>query len=136
MPDYQDQQQGQAQGQGRHRFDPPKVLTREQAQEVQRLATQMAQQQMQRAYAVTSNFITTVVSLVSSALGFVAAFAWNTFIQAWLNSVYNVGQNSVQGKLIYAIAATVFAVVVIGLLGIVTSRMFRSGRNMIPPITG
>jgi VIT1/CCC1 family predicted Fe2+/Mn2+ transporter len=104
-------------------------FTSEQAQEVQRLAQAMAQQQVQRAVSATSNFVTTVVTLLSSAVGFVAAFAWNTAIQTWLQTL-NVGNGSlVERDFIYAIIATVFAIVVIGVLGFIHGRI--KGRNLM-----
>jgi|GEM_PF-1011133 len=107
-----------------------KGFSREQAQAVHQMATQMAAQQARRAVAATSSFLTTVVTLVSSAVGFVAAFAWNDALQAWLKTQYNAG-DAVQGKLIYALVATVFAVVVIGILGLIHGRLLKDGKNLI-----
>ncbi len=95
----------------------------EQVAEMQRLAQAMAQQQVQRAVAATNNFVATVVALLSSAVGFVAAFAWNSAIQQWLNT-FNFGNgNKVENAFIYAGVATIFAVIVIGILGLVNSRI-------------
>ncbi len=106
-------------------------MSREQTQQIQQLAAQMASQQVQRAMQATSNFITTVVALVSSALGFVAALAWNNAIQTWLASIDKVSVTSVEGEFIYALVATGFAIIVILILGFITSRIFKQGKNLI-----
>jgi CBS domain containing-hemolysin-like protein len=106
----------------------------EQVQEMQRLAATMAQQQVRRSIDTASNFITTVVALLSSAVGFVAAFAWNNAILTWLPTIPFFKTNSaVLASFYYAIAATIFAVVVIAVLGVINSRI--KGRNLInnPP---
>jgi CBS domain containing-hemolysin-like protein len=108
----------------------------EQVQEMQKLAAAMAAQQVRRTIETTQNFISTVVALLSSAVGFVAALAWNNAISAWLPTIsfFNT-KDPVAKAFIYAIVATVFAIVVIGILGIVNSRI--KGRNLIntPPST-
>jgi uncharacterized membrane protein len=106
----------------------------EQVQEMQRMAATMAQQQVRRTVDTASNFITTVVALLSSAVGFVAALAWNNAISAWLPTIPLFNSNSdIVKKFYYALVATVFAVVVIAILGIINSRI--KGRNLIggPP---
>ncbi len=114
-----------------HRRFEIRGMSREQTQQIQQLAAQMASQQVQRAMQATSNFITTVVALVSSALGFVAALAWNNAIQTWLASIDKVSVTSVEGEFIYALVATGFAILVILILGFITSRIFKSGKNLI-----
>ena len=102
----------------------------EQVQEMQRLAASMAQQQVRRTVDTASNFITTVVALLSSAVGIVAALAWNNAIAAWLPTVSLFKSDSTVIKdFYYAIVATIFAVVVIALLGIINGRI--KGRNLI-----
>ena len=103
-------------------------LRPEQIQEVQRAAQAMAQQQIKNTVAAASNFLSTVVALLSSAVGFVAAFAWNTAIQGWLNSQVNLKDPNTR-NFVYAIVATLFAVVVIGILGFINGRL--KGRNLI-----
>jgi hypothetical protein len=105
-------------------------FTREQAQAVQQTAAQMAQAQVQRVTNATSNFITTVVALVSSAFGFAAALAWNSAIQTWISTLPGINGKSVQGQIIYALAATAIAIIVIAILGIIGSRV-KGGRNML-----
>ena len=105
-------------------------LRPEQIQEVQRAAQAMAQQQIRNTVATATNFVTTVVALLSSAVGFVAAFAWNDAISHWLGTVPFFNTNSdVNKRFIYAIFATIFAVVVIGILGLVNGRI--KGRSLI-----
>jgi VIT1/CCC1 family predicted Fe2+/Mn2+ transporter len=102
----------------------------EQVQEMQRLAASMAQQQMRRSIETASNFITTVVALLSSAVGFVAALAWNNAISAWLPTINLFNTSSdVLKKFYYAIVATVFAIVVIAVLGFINGRI--KGQNLI-----
>lgn len=112
-------------------------FNREQAQAIQQMASQMAQSQLQaaqnqmrRAAEASNNFASTVVALVSSAVGFVAAFAWNDAIQAWLN-IYIKSGNAVQSKVVYALSATIFAVLVIGALGIINNRFLKNGKNLL-----
>ena len=104
----------------------------EQVQEMQRLAATMAQQQIRRTVDTASNFITTVVALLSSAVGIVAALAWNNAIASWLPTILHT-KDTVTQNFYYAIVATIFAVVVIAVLGIINSRI--KGRNLInnPP---
>ncbi|MBA3823133.1 MAG: hypothetical protein H0X24_04395 [Ktedonobacterales bacterium] len=102
----------------------------EQVQEMQRLAATMAQQQIRRTVDTASNFITTVVALLSSAVGFVAAFAWNSAIASWLPTVPLFHTDSIVLKnFYYALVATLFAVIVIAILGVITNRI--KGRNLI-----
>lgn len=106
-------------------------ISRDQAAAMYQESMRLSQKQLERAFALTSNFITTVVTLVSSAVGFVAAFAWNNAIQTWLASASIFkGYDPVTKGFIYAIVATVFAVVVIGILGFVNARI--KGRSLLP----
>jgi hypothetical protein len=102
----------------------------DQVQAVQNLASAMAAQQIRRTIETTQNFISTVVALLSSAVGIVAALAWNQAISAWLPTIPFFHTNSaVAEAFIYAISATIFAVLVIAILGIINSRI--KGRNLL-----
>jgi VIT1/CCC1 family predicted Fe2+/Mn2+ transporter len=111
-----------------------KGFTREQAAEVQQMASQMAQAQVQRSIAATQHYLSTVVSLMTSAFGLVAALAWNNAIQAWLHQ-YMAG-NGVEIQFMYALVATFLAIIVIGILGFVSSRFLKNGRNLLAPPSG
>ncbi len=105
-------------------------VSREQASAMYQESLRLSQRQLERAMVATGNFVTTVVALISSAVGFVAAFAWNDAFQTYLsnNGLFSV-KDPVEKKFIYAIIATVFAVVVIAVLGFINSRI--KGRNLI-----
>jgi CBS domain containing-hemolysin-like protein len=102
----------------------------DQVQEMQKLAAAMAQQQVRRTMATASNFVTTVVALLTSAVGFVAALAWNDAISRWIPTISLFQTNSdVLKRFYYAFVVTVFAVIVITILGIVNNRI--KGQNLI-----
>lgn len=107
-------------------------FSREQVGEMQKLAAAMAQQQVKNSIGAASNFVSTVVALLSSAVGFVAAFAWNDAIKGWLSSaeLFKSSDTNVR-NFTYAIVATVFAVIVIAILGIVNGRI--KGKSLIAP---
>lgn len=71
------------------------------------------------AQAATTVIIATIVSLVTSAFSFIAALAWNEAIQSLLsgltasNKVGSFTLNPTEVKIIYALAVTVIAIVVI-----------------------
>lgn len=69
------------------------------------------------AQAATTVVIATVVSLVTSAFGFVAALAWNNAIQALINDLivtkFGLKANTSFVLVIYAIVATLIAVIVV-----------------------
>jgi Family of unknown function (DUF5654) len=65
--------------------------------------------------------IQTMISLASASLGLVAALAWNEAIKALLAEL-NLGE-SLTGLFIYAIVATVIAVLVLVYLGKLASRV-------------
>ncbi len=71
------------------------------------------------AQAATTVVIATVVSLVTSAFSFIAALAWNDAIQSLLlglttsNKVGSFTLNPTEVKIVYALAVTVIAIVVI-----------------------
>ncbi len=105
-------------------------LSREQIQEVQRSMQAMATQQMRNTIGMASNFVTTVVVLLSSAVGFVAAIAWNSAIQDWLNTIPLLNSSShVVKSFYYAIGATIFAIIVISILSVLNGRI--KGRSLI-----
>jgi CO/xanthine dehydrogenase FAD-binding subunit len=103
-------------------------FSREQIQTMQQLASQMASHQVRQAITATNNFISTVATLISSALGFVAAFAWNDAIQSWIK--INTG-DSAQAKTIYALTATAIAVIAVSVLGFINTRILKSNRNLL-----
>jgi uncharacterized membrane protein YidH (DUF202 family) len=66
-------------------------------------------------------FIQTMIALASASLGLVAALAWNEAIKALLAQL-DLGE-SLGALFVYAIVATVFAVVVLTLLGRLAARI-------------
>lgn len=80
-----------------------------------------------QAAAATTVVIGTVVTLVSSAFGFVAALAWNDAIMAALNRFlkvyFNMDANGVKVQLIRAVVFTVIAIVAIVVLQRVAGRL-------------
>ncbi len=99
-------------------YDPRKAInqgTMEQVMRAQAVARAEAQ-------AATTVVIATIVSLVTSAFGFVAALAWNNAIQKILTSVTGLGQDTPLGSTVYALIATLVAVVVV----FITSRFARN----------
>jgi cytochrome b len=67
-------------------------------------------------------FLQTMTSLASASLGFVAALAWNEAIQAGIKQVFG-SDDSVGGLFLYAIIATVLAIVVLSLLARAAARV-------------
>ncbi len=65
--------------------------------------------------------VQTMISLASASLGLVAALAWNEAIKALLAEL-NLG-DSLSGLFLYAVIATVIAVVVLILLGKAAARL-------------
>jgi hypothetical protein len=65
--------------------------------------------------------IQTMISLASASLGLVAALAWNEAIKALLKQM-NLGE-SLGGLFIYAVVATLIAVVVLIMLGKAASKI-------------
>ncbi len=65
--------------------------------------------------------VQTMISLASASLGLVAALAWNEAIKALLAEL-NLG-DSLAGLFLYAVIATVIAVVVLILLGKAAARL-------------
>ena len=104
-------------------FDPRRALDPAAMERVAR-AQAVARAEAQ---AATTVVIATIVSLVTSAFGFVAALAWNTAIQALLNDLiitrYNLKTNTSGVLVIYAIAVTLIAVVVVVITNRLASRI-------------
>ena len=75
-----------------------------------------------RALAGTRIIVQTVVTLITSALGFVAALAWNQAIRATILAVFP-GDSDVAGLFIYAIIATLLAIVVLAALARIAARV-------------
>jgi cytochrome b len=67
-------------------------------------------------------FVQTMITLASAALGLVAALAWNEAIKGSIKQVLG-DANGLTGLYIYAIAATVLAIVVLSLLAKLASRI-------------
>ncbi len=71
------------------------------------------------AQAATTVIIATIVSLVTSAFSFIAALAWNDAIQTLLsglttnNKLGSLTLNPTEVKIVYALAVTIIAIVVI-----------------------
>lgn len=67
-------------------------------------------------------YLQTFITLASSALGFVAALAWNEAIKSTIDTLLG-GQAGLTGLYIYAILATVLAIVVLSILARLASRV-------------
>ena len=67
-------------------------------------------------------FIQTMIALASASLGLVAALAWNEAIKATIKKVLG-DADGLAGLYIYAIAATVLAIVVLTMLARVASKI-------------
>lgn len=57
-------------------------------------------------------FLQTMITLASASLGFVAALAWNDFIQAAMVAVLG-SDDSLGGRFVYAVVATIVAILVL-----------------------
>ncbi len=66
--------------------------------------------------------VQTVITLASSALGFVAALAWNDAIKSTIDQVIGPGEG-LGARYTYAVLATILAVVVIAVLGWIAGRV-------------
>ncbi len=66
-------------------------------------------------------FVQTMIALASASLGLVAALAWNEAIKALLAQLH-LG-DSLGALFVYAIVATVFAIVVLTMLGKLAARI-------------
>lgn len=67
-------------------------------------------------------FVQTMITLASASLGLVAALAWNEAIKETIKKVLGE-QSGLAGLYIYAIVATVLAVVVLTVLARIASRL-------------
>ncbi len=67
-------------------------------------------------------FLATVISLMTTALGVVAALAWNSALTTWL-SKFQSDQAQVVGLFIYAVLITLIAVLVIVFLARLATRI-------------
>lgn len=79
----------------------------------------------------TTVFIATVVSLVTSAFGFVAALAWNTAIQAVIDRAIKLGSlklGATTAKVFYAVIVTLIAVLAVFIIRAIASRI--AGRDL------
>jgi len=98
-------------------FDPRRAMDQASLEKVLR-AQAIARAEAQ---AATTVIIATIVSLVTSAVSFIAAFAWNTAIQDVLNKY--IGPNTALSRslhlgkvgveVVYAIAVTFIAIIVV-----------------------
>jgi hypothetical protein len=70
----------------------------------------------------TRVILQTMITLAAASLGLVAALAWNDAIKALIRSVLGE-DDSILGLFIYAILATVVAVVVLLILGNAAARI-------------
>ena len=68
------------------------------------------------------NTIRTMIALATASLGFVAALAWNDAIKALIQKILGPDE-SLGGLFIYAVTATVIAIVTLMLLGRVATRV-------------
>jgi TRAP-type C4-dicarboxylate transport system permease small subunit len=82
-------------------------------------AAQSAKEAAKRASRFSREFLVTVFAVVTTALGFVVALAWNTALSTWL-AQFTAGAR-IAGLFIYAVGVTFLTVIVIILL----SRMAR-----------
>ena len=87
-------------------------------------------QEVRHVVIATSSFVTTIIALLASAFGVVAALAWNKAISDWLASVniFNISDPHGQ-EFVDAIVITVIAIVIVTALGIIASRV--RGKNLL-----
>lgn len=90
----------------------------------------LAAHQVQHVVVATGNLISTLIFLLSSALALVAALAWNKAISDWLPTVDLLNlTNPIAKDFLYALVATIFAVVLIAILGVINNRI--KGKNLL-----
>jgi hypothetical protein len=75
-------------------------------------------------------FLQTMIALASAAFGIVAALAWNSAIQATVTRIMGPDE-SLTGLYVYAILATILAVIVLVALGRAAARV--GGEAAITP---
>jgi hypothetical protein len=86
----------------------------------------LAVQEARQVVIFTGDFLTTGVTLLSSALSLVAALAWNNFVLAWLPTVHFLNvRDEVPKKLLYALAVTTIAVTSVTVMARVRKRLER-----------
>jgi hypothetical protein len=91
----------------------------------------VAAREVQQVFIFGGTFFTTVIALLSSAFGVVAALAWNKAIQDWLPTVPFLNfEDTLVRDFAYAGVATLVAVVTILILGVVNSRL--KTKNPLP----
>ncbi|HYU58770.1 MAG TPA: DUF5654 family protein [Actinomycetota bacterium] len=78
---------------------------------------------VKKASRFSREFLATVVALVSTAFGVVAALAWNSAIQELFTALDISTANKVTALFIYAVIVTVIGVVVIVYLGRLATRI-------------
>jgi hypothetical protein len=89
---------------------------------------QEVQHQVEHVFIATANFASTVIALLVSALGVVAALAWNKALSDWLPTVIHL-DDPLARDFAYAGVATFVAIVTVPILGFVNSRL--RGRNLL-----
>lgn len=105
-------------------------FTFDQMLEIQKATQEVALDQLRKTVTIASNVLITLVALLASAFGLVTALAWNKAISDWLPTTEIFGTSDPLIKEFgYAALITIFAVVVIGFLGIFTSRL--RGQNLM-----
>ncbi|HEV7126502.1 MAG TPA: DUF5654 family protein [Ktedonobacterales bacterium] len=123
---------GQSQQRGRfdpRNYDPRKVVDREHLERAARAQAVARAKAIAKAQATSTVFLATVVSLVTSTFGFVAALAWNTAIQDNIIDIERAygglfkGLSPHQLELLYALIVTLLAVLVIIIMNRVASRI-------------
>lgn len=67
-------------------------------------------------------FVQTMITLASASLGLVAALAWNEAIKSTIQHMLGTS-DSLSGLYVYAISATVLAIVVLSVLASIASRL-------------
>jgi hypothetical protein len=67
-------------------------------------------------------FLQTMITLASASLGLVAALAWNEAIKTTIKTYFGTDENLV-GLFVYAILATIIAIVVVMMLGRAAARV-------------
>lgn len=76
------------------------------------MAVPKAQESIQQARAYARMIMQTLITLASGALGFVAALAWNDAIKETITRIVG-SDESLTGRYLYAIIATVISIVVV-----------------------
>lgn len=84
-------------------------------------AAQTAKEAAKRASRFSREFLVTVFAVLTTALGFVVALAWNTALSTWLAQFTQDAE--ILGLFIYAMSVTFLAVIVIILLSRLAKRM-------------